>query len=102
LFCSIWIRGSISGNISDDNKDDAGDDDYLVLLSFSRRGTTQVLPPRPPTAWETGLSMTCQRAPAQNLGDVRVDVKEVEGGKPSAISVIVRGGNNLTGNDFAD
>lgn len=52
--------------------------------------------------------MTCQRAPAQSLlrlalaGDVRVDVKEVDCGKPNAISVIVRGGDNSTGNDFAD
>jgi hypothetical protein len=45
---------------------------------------------------------TCTAAAETSLCDIRVDVKEVGGDKPNAISVIVRGGDNLTGNDFAD
>ena len=106
MFCSIWVRGSISGNISDDNKDDAGDDDLVgVFIVLKERNDTYIVTTATSSMGDWIIydlpEGTCAVVET-NLGDVRVDVKEVEGGKPSAISVIVRGGNSSTGNDFAD
>ena len=37
-----------------------------------------------------------------NLGDVPLDVKDIDGGDANVISVILGGGDNSTGNDFVD
>ena len=37
-----------------------------------------------------------------NLGDVRLDVKDIEDGDANVISVILGGGVNSTGNDYVD
>ena len=44
LFCSIWVRGSISGNISDDNNEDAGAGAFLanVFIILKERNNTDI------------------------------------------------------------
>jgi hypothetical protein len=106
LFCSIWVRGSIFGNVSDNNNDDAGDNDLVgVFIVLKERNDTDIATTVTDSMGDWIIydlpEGTCTVAET-NLGDVHEDVKEVEGGKPSVISVIVRGGDNSTGNDFAD